>query len=224
MKTLLSLLFIALSGSIAFGQSGDVELLTKPIPHPYISLGPSLMPGGYAPLAYRAEGGIDLESNHFMLHALGAYDNGHKTDDNDQPNPKGHDRYLEGGAYFRAKSGWFVGAGWRWSELSTTNYSKAGSRPEFGGGYDLRSRDFSMRMETDWITAGDDWQNGSHGPIITVTFPAPCEKRHFFWRQSVGVYSFHDTVTDRTNLSLTRLERSNKSMDSNLDGGLLFRF
>lgn len=63
----------------------DVELLTRPIPHPYVCIGPSLMAGGYAPLAYRAEAGIDLESTHTVVRALGAYDNGHKTDDGDQP-------------------------------------------------------------------------------------------------------------------------------------------
>ncbi len=225
MKNLLSLFFIVVCGSVAFGQSGDVQLITEPIPHPYISFGPSLMPSGYASLAYRAEGGIDVESRHFMLHALGAYDNGRKVNDNDQPNPNGHDRYLEGGAYFRASSHWFVGAGWRWDELSTTNYNKAGSRPEFGGGYDwFVPGNFSMRIDAEWLTAGNDWQNGSHGPNVTVTFPAPSEKRHIFWRQSVGIYSFHETVTDPTNLALTQEQRSDKSIDATVEGGLILRF
>src|ERR1700733_15452656 len=109
------------------------ELLSAPIPHPYIYFGPSVMPGGYAPLAYRAETGIDLESSHAIVRALGAYDDGHKTNDGDQPNPNGHDRYLESAAYFRIRSRWFFGGGWRWSQLSTTNYTKDAARPEFGG-------------------------------------------------------------------------------------------
>jgi hypothetical protein len=72
------------------------------------------MGGGYAPLAYRAETGIDLESTHVIVRALAAYDDGHKTNDGDQPNPKGHDRYLESTAYFRIRSVWFFGGGWRW--------------------------------------------------------------------------------------------------------------
>jgi hypothetical protein len=225
MKNLLSLFFIVVCGSVAFGQSGDAQLITEPFPHPYISFGPSLMPAGYAPLAYRAEAGIDVESTHFMLHALGAYDNGRKDNDNDQPNPNGHDRYLEGAAYFRASSHWFVGGGWRWDELSTTNYFKSGSRPEFGGGYDwFVPGTFSMRIDAEWLTAGNDWQNGSHGPNVTVTFPAPSEKHHIFWRQSVGIYSFHETVTDPTNLALTQAQRSDKSIDATVDGGLILRF
>ena len=37
----------------------------------------------------------------------GAYDNGHKTDDGDQPNPNGHDRYLEGALLF-SRARWLV--------------------------------------------------------------------------------------------------------------------
>ena len=208
-----------------------VELLTQPIPHPYICIGPALMGGGYAPLAYRAEAGIDLESTHAVVRALGAYDNGHKTDDGDQPNPNGHDRYLEGASYFRVRAGWFFGMGWRWSQLSTTNYTKGGSRPEFGGGYDWSlgscdgcRRDFSMRVNVDWVTAGTDWQNGSHGPDTTLTFPSPREKRHWFWKQTIGVYRFHQTVTEPTNLPLVQFQRSKKDFDSTVDFGLVYRF
>jgi hypothetical protein len=217
-------------------------LLSRLIPHPYLSLGPSLMGGGYAALAFRAEGGLNVESERWVMKASAAYDNGHKVNDNDQPNPKGHDRYLEGGIYFRPASlpakmeflgsgHWFVGAGWRWSQLSTTNYTKGGSRPQIGGGYDLvmRScpeckRDFSMRIAMDWVMAGNDWQNGSHGPEITISFPTPREKRHLFWQERLGVYRYHQSITDSSNLALTQLQRSQKSMDSFLETGILYRF
>jgi len=212
-------------------DDGREEWLTVPIPHPYLSFGPSLMEDGYAPLAYRTEVGIDMESSHAIVSALGAYDNGHKSDDGDQPNPKGHDRYLGADAYFRSSRGWFVGMGWRWSQLSTTNYTKGGNRPEFGGGYDwiVRScdgcrRDFSMRINIDWVTSGTDWQNGSHGPNTTLTFPSPREKRHWFWRQMIGVYRFHQTVTEPTNLPLVNFQLSKRYITSVLDSGVLYRF
>jgi hypothetical protein len=44
-------------------------------------------------------------------------------------------------------------------------------------------RDFSMRIAMDWVMAGSDWQNGSHGPEITVSFPTPREKRHLFLQE-----------------------------------------
>ena len=84
-----------IGGSVSQGNS-EMQLLQNLIPHPYLYFGPSAsVGGGYAPLAYRAEGGIDSESPHAIFSILGAYDNGHKTDDNDQPNPNGHHRYWK---------------------------------------------------------------------------------------------------------------------------------
>ncbi len=232
---LLSLAGDTVGQSVVAGASnGDPEVLTKPVPHPYIALGPALMSGGYAPLAYRAEVGIDLESTHAIFRALAAYDNGHKINDNDQPNPKGHDRYLETAAYYRFRGrlgGWFVGTGWRWNQLSTTNYTKGGTKPEFGGGYDLVThrcevckRDFSMRINVDWVMAGTDWQNGVHGPAMTFSFPAPSEKRHWLFRESLGVYRFYTTVTEPQNLALTQSQRDNRAFTSTADFALVYRF
>jgi hypothetical protein len=189
------------------------------------------MGGGYAPLAFRGEVGIDLESTHAIFRALGAYDNGHKTNDGDQPNPKGHDRYLEAAVYYRATRGWFLGAGWRWSQLSTTNYTKGGNRPEFGGGYDFVRhpcdgcrRDFSMRIGADWVMAGTDWRNGSHGPAFSMTIPAPNEKRHWFFHERIGVYRFYTTVTAPADVELTRTQRAQRSFTSTGDIGVVYRF
>lgn len=96
---LLSLAGDTVGQSVVAGASnGDPEVLTNPVPHPYIALGPALMSGGYAPLAYRAEVGIDLESTHAIIRALAAYDNGHKINDNDQPNPEGPRPLLGNGS------------------------------------------------------------------------------------------------------------------------------
>jgi hypothetical protein len=224
------------SNSYASEGSSDREtLLAKPIPHPYVLLGPSLMGMGYARLAYRAEAGIDVESTHFLLHALGAYDDGHKTNDGDQPNANGHDRYLEGAAYYRLTvdrlRGLFLGAGYRWNQLSTTNYTKGAGRYEWGLGYDLflRScarcyRDFSMRLGMDWITEGKDWQNGVHGPEIQLTFPAPIENRHWFWTDRVDLFSFHQTVTEPGNLPLLKSQLSNTGFSVSCQFGVIYRF
>jgi hypothetical protein len=207
------------------------------IPMPYLSVGPSFKGGlGYAEFAYRAEAGLNLEGTHLVFRALGAYDNGRKVNDNDQPNPKGHDRYLESAIYFRpARRGWsrqlYFGGGFRWNQLSTTNYTKGGSRYELGGGYDWFQRiceacrrDFSMRVTVDWITAGTDWQNGSHGPNMIFTMPSPREKRHWFWRESVGMYRFHTSITEPGNVSLTRQQLAARSYGGVVDTAVLYRF
>jgi len=218
-------------------STSDLEpLLNTFVPHPYGMIGPSFMGGGYAVLAYRAETGFHVESRQWVMKASAAYDNGHKVNDGDQPNPKGHDRSLESAIYFRPPiaplSGhWFIGGGFSWSQLSTTNYTKSGSRPLIGGGYDLAlracaacRRDFSMRIAVDWLTAGSDWENGSHGPQITFSLPGLREQRHWFWQQRLGIYRYHDTVTDRTNVSLTQEQRSQGHLDSFVDFGIIYRF
>lgn len=206
------------------------------IPVPFLYLGPSIMGGGYAPLAYRVEGGVGMEATHIVFQALGAYDNGHKVYDGDQPNPKGRDRYLDSGLYFRpARHGWsrqlYFGGGYTWTQLSTTNYTKGAGRAQIGGGIDwfVRTCDpcrrvFSMRVSMDWQTVGQDWQNGSHGPNMGFVIPSPREKRHWFYREQVGVYRFHETVTEPYDLPLTRLQRSDKSSDEFIDMGILYRF
>lgn len=213
------------------------------VPRPYLLIGPALGGGGYRPLALLLEGGINVESRHFVMNAEAAYDNDRKTNDNDQPNPKGHDRHLQGTIAFRPSSfpkalrflgdpaHWYFGAGYRWNQLSTTNYMKSGSRPQFGGAYDLviRScsicrRDFSVRMAMNYFTAGNDSQNGSHGIEMGFTFPTPREDRHWFWRQRIEVSRFHTTVTDPTDTPLTREQKSHKGMNSSGDFGVVYRF
>lgn len=202
------------------------------LPHPYLLFGPALGGGGYRALALLFEGGIDLESHLWHMNASAAYDNDRKTDDGDQPNPKGHDRYLQGNINFRPFGRrWFFGAGYRWNQLSTTNYAKAGNRPQFGGGYDFVTRpcsscrrDFSMRLGLTYFTAGDDWQNGSHGVEIEMMMPTPREKRHWFYRQRMLVYRFHETVTEVNDPALTEQQRADKGFDASADFGILYRF
>jgi hypothetical protein len=226
-RKLASLVFAGACFSSAFGQSisgtsgKDIKVLTKLIPHPYFYLAPaSSAGGGYSSAAYRAEAGIDVEGTHVLFRGLGAYEDARKTDDNDQPNLKGHERYLEGAAYYRVAHGWFVGMGWRWDRLSTTNYSKSACRPEIGGGFEV----MHMRTNLDWVMAGTDWQNGSHGPAITMTIPTPREKRHWFFRSSISIYRFHTTVTEPDNLALIQEQRGQQHFAGFADTGLVYRF
>ena len=210
--------------------------MTKLTPHPYIFCGPSLMGAGYSTLAYRGESGISVESTRFLGSFIVGYDDGHQRNDGNQPNPKGHDRYMDLDLGLRlAESGLlgklFFGLGERWNELSTTKYTKTANRPQFGGGFDIVhhpcsrcGRDFSMRFQVDWVTTGDDWQNGSHGPDITIFLPSPRERRHVFYRQSFAVYLAHATVTDRSNRPLVQSEQADRAFTFYANFGLFYRF
>jgi hypothetical protein len=203
------------------------------IPRPFFYAGAGLMGGGYAPLAAGAGGGLRIDSRRLLASAEGSYDNGRKTDDGDQPNPKGHDRGLDGAAYFRLSSGWFLGAGARWSQLSTTNYTKTGWRPTLGGGKDYFHRkcagedcipDFSMRLGVDYVTPGTDHCNAVQGPLISLYMPSPSAKGHFFFRMTEGIYEFHETVTEPSNALLTRQQTGDRSVTSSGELTLMYRF
>lgn len=216
-------------------DSAADDLMTSLVPHPYVYVAPFLMPAGYAIGAIRAEGGLNVESCHLVASGGAAYDNGRAARDNGPPNPKGHDRYLDGKIDFRPdrrfSGGIFFGVGWRWNQHSTTNYTKGGNRPQFGGGYDLIQRpcstcrpDFSMRFEGNWFTAGNDWQDGSHGMEISISLPSPRETRHLFFQERVAVFTSHQTVTDRSNIQMALSQRAHRSVTCAVSLGIVYRF
>lgn len=203
------------------------------LPRPFVYAGAGLMGSGYATLAATAGAGLRIDSRRFLFSAEGSYDNGHKTNDNTGPNPKGHDRGLAGAAYYRFLSGWFLGAGARWSQLSSTNYTKTAWRPTFGGGKDYFHNtcsledcvsDFSMRLVVDYVLPGTDHVNAVQGPLLSFYVPSPSAKGHIFFRETLGLYEFHDTVTDPSNLALTRRQIGHRSATSFGEFTLMFRF
>jgi hypothetical protein len=214
-------------------EETDLQPSGNLLPRPFAYAGAGLMGGGYAPLAWEGGGGLRIDSRHLLASAEGWYDNGHKTNDGDQPNPKGHDRGLVGSAYFRLKSGWFAGVGARWNQLSTTNYTKSGWRPTFGGGGDYFHKkcafedcisDFSMRLGVDYLLPGTDHVNALQGPLVSVYFPSPSAKGHIFFRETIGIYEFHETVTEPSNLTLTRQQIGHRSVTSFGELTLMYRF
>ena len=203
------------------------------LPRPYVFVGPEGMGSGYAPFAALAGAGVRIDSAHFILDTKAWYDNGHKSGEPGKPNPKGHDRGLVGSMYYRLPSGWAFGGGASWSQLSTSNYTKSSWRPTFGGSKDLFLGDcqtaecsgqFTMRVGADYVLPGTDWQNGSQGPSLMVYIPSPSLKRRLFFREQLGIYRYHDTVTDRTDPLLTREQTSKHAFDSFLELTVMYRF
>ena len=207
-----SFLFTLILGSLLHGQGI--------VPRPYAFAGPKQMGGGYAPFALVGGGGVRIDSTHFQLDGNAWYDTGRKTNDNNQPNPRGRDRGLAGAAYYRLPAGWAFGVGARWNELSTTNYHKSAVHPTFGGSKDYFrtgcvgegcGRPFSARVAVDYVMKGTDWKNGSQGTLCTLYVPSPSAKAHVFYRETMGVYRVYDTVTDRADHALTLQQMSNHS-------------
>lgn len=71
---------------------------------------------------------------------------------------------------------------------------------------------------------GTDWENGSHGPALTITLPTPREKRHWFFRYDFFAYRFHDTVTEPDNWPLSVSQRAQHHLDGGGNIGLIYRF
>jgi hypothetical protein len=215
-------------------RSNTGEPNTSLVPRPFVYSGLELNGAGYAPLAGTAGVGLRVDSLHLLANTEASYDNAHKSNDNDQPNPKGHDRGLDGSSYYRLSSGWYFGGGWRWSQLSTTNYTKSGSRPSFGGGRDYFHQacagedcatDFSMRLGIDYVLPGTDHTNALQGPMISFYAPSPTARgHHVYVRETLGIYVCHDTITDPTNTILTRRQIGNRSVTSFSQFTVAYRF
>jgi len=191
------------------------------------------MGSGYATFAGLVGVGFRSDTEHLIFDAHGDYDNGHKVNDATERNVKGHDRALQGAVYYRLSSGWSFGGGAAWSQLSTTNYTKSAWRPTFGGSKDFFTRDcsedgcrhdFTMRIGADFVTKGSDWQNGSQGFAFSVYLPSPTAKRHLFYRETIGTYRFHDTVTDRTDPYLTGMEMNHHGLTTYAAFTMMYRF
>ena len=214
-------------------------------PRPFVYGGLGLNSGGYAPFSANGGAGLRIDTKHLIWAANVAYDNAHKSNDNTLNNNKGHDRGLGSSIYYRFNNGWFVGGGAGWSQLSTTNYAKQAFHPSLGGGTDYVHKEcaaencvpqWSMRLQVDYQLKGAEHvdpkgctvpngqcTNDLQGPEFTFYMPSPALAGHLFWRETAGVYMFHDTVTS-TDPSLTALQKSRRSVASFLEFTMMYRF
>ncbi|HEX6821524.1 MAG TPA: hypothetical protein VF123_05650 [Candidatus Sulfotelmatobacter sp.] len=236
MRSYILLMFFFAASALHAQNFIDAALNSNPfIPRPYVFGGPTLMPGGYAPLAFLAGAGIRIDSEHFLFDVHALYDNGHKVNDNHQPNPKGHDRALNGSMYFRFPSGWSFGGGASWSQLSTTEYTKSSWHPRFGGNRDFFVKNciaencqgqYTMRIGADYFFGGNNRDNGTQGVFLTLHIPSPSLNRHFFFREKVAIYRYHDTVTTtpEINRDVFNREMGTHHFDSYMEATIMYRF
>jgi hypothetical protein len=65
--------------------------------------------------------------------------------------------------------------------------------------------------------------NDLEGPMISFYLPSPAAAGHLFWRETAGIYTFHDTLTS-TDPSLTALQKSHRSTAALLEFTMMYRF
>jgi hypothetical protein len=211
--------------SPAAGQAFvPVEVGQSWVPHPLIFIGPSLVGNGYQNVAGRLGLGFIVNSRRMIGDFEGSYMNARKTDDNTIGNRKGHERFLEGRVFYPWRPWLYFGGGAQWSETSTTNYVKSAWRPGFGVGGDHFATDWSYRWQVLYLLPGTDKSNGLQGPELQLWLPSPASRSHFFYRQTLGIYELHTTVTDPTNATLTTAQMGDRHSATFLDFAVGWRF
>lgn len=67
--------------------------------------------------------------------------------------------------------------------------------------------------------------NGVQGPELTLQMPSPADSRHhWFVRYTLGVYEFHTTITEPSNLPLTAEQDSSRHAMGTFDALVGYRF
>lgn len=202
----------------AFGQSW---------PMPYAFGGLDLHGGGgYAPFAVVAGGGIDNEYNHWWWQAEGMWDNGKKNNDNTGQD-SGYTERAGIRGFYRLPSGWYAGAGTSYTLLLTKLYNKSAWHPRLGVGRDCTLWHVPGRYQLEYVFPGTDTANAVQGAEITFIFPGYNPKmfkpRHVFFRERLGMFEAHETVTS-TDPVLTIKQQSTRSVFSELQFTLEYRF
>jgi hypothetical protein len=158
-------------------------------PRPFVYGGLALSRGGYDPAGGIVGTGLGLESAKVLFWAEASADNLRKQDSG-----TGRGLALKSRIFFTTSRGFFFGGGAQWSKLTTVLYSKQAWRPTFGGGKDFIREDFSMRAQVIYVLPGTDRLNASQGPEISLWLPSPAQGRHWFYRQTLGLYETHQTA------------------------------
>jgi hypothetical protein len=246
------LIGLGISGSQAFAQNEVLPTSVSgpsgpkiPWPHPFLLAGLGVNGAGYSSISGNVGGGLRIDTTHLIWTASAGYDTARKANDNTVDNVSGHSRSLDSSIYYRFQNGWFAGGGAGWTQLSTTNYSKQAFRPSVGGGKDYFHNqcaaedcvnEWSMRWQVDYTLKGaehvdprgctvPDGQctNDLQGPMVSLYLPSPALARHVFWRTTLGIYTFHTTVTS-TDPYLTSIQKGQRSVTAVLDFAMMYRF
>lgn len=221
----LAILTVALAVSSCAQESALATPASQSwIPHPVLFAGPSLVGNGYQSLAGTVGGGLLLNSRPLVADLEAYYMNAKKTDDKTIDNASGHERYLRGRLFYRLRPDLYFGGGAQWSETATTNYRKQSWRPSFGAGGDHFANSWSFRWQALYILPGNDRSNALQGPELQFWFPSPASKSHLFFRETIGIYEFHTTVTDPSNLQLTAAQQSERHIGTFVDFTIGWRF
>lgn len=189
------LLAALLLPTLSLAQANSPEIASSWVPRPMLFGGLSLYGNGYQTVAGNVGGGLLLNHNKLIGDLEAFYANATKVNDGTGNNPKGHERFLRGRLFYPFSRALYAGGGVQWSETSTTNYTNKYWRPTVGVGGDHFGESWSCRWQGMYIFPGTDHLHALQGPEIQFWLPSPASNRHFFFRETLGIYEFHQTTT-----------------------------
>jgi hypothetical protein len=183
--------FVA-QGSAASGSQSSAPELTElksfwPRSYAYGGFAPS-EGAGYSTAAGTAGAGLDCETSRLIALTQFAVEDAHKLDSG-----TGAEAHFMTRLFVRAPASWYFGGGAQWNDLDTVLYSKHSWRPGFGAGKDFLREAFSARAQALYLLPGTDHLNGLQGPELSLWVPSPATHHHWFYRQVLGIYEFHQT-------------------------------
>lgn len=143
---------------------------------------------GYSAAAGTLGAGLDFETSRLIALTQVAVEDAHKLDSG-----TGAEAHFMTRLFVRAPGSWYLGGGAQWNDLDTAIYSKHSWRPGFGAGKDFIRETFSARAQALYLLPGTDHLNAVQGPELSLWIPSPATHRHWFYRQVLGIYEFHQT-------------------------------
>jgi hypothetical protein len=191
----------------------DKPILNSRVPRPYGFADLKLNGAGYKVFSQTLGVGLDFNTTRISGIAEVYGDNARKSDTGTGSTIGGAAR-----AFYHVRRGWYVGAGAQWSKLDTSIYSKQAFRPTFGGGKDIFRSSLSARMQVMYILPGTDRLNAAQGPEFSLWFPSPAKNGHWFYRETLGVYEFHQTAVPGNSGD------QNRGRTAFLSFGVVYRF
>lgn len=194
----------------------------SPKPYPYVFGGIALYNHGMGYHTYAATvgGGVRLESPRLIFNSEVWADNARKLDSH-----TGHNLGLRSIIGYRVPgSTLYLGGGSSFSELKTAPYVKRGWRPRVVADFDVPKSDRYFHLQADYVFPGQDKSNGVHGMEVRMFIPSMSRPGRWFFRETLSIYRFHDTITDPEDTALTARQRGHKSMGAVLDFTLIYRF
>ena len=217
MRSRMKFLAILLMFIPTLSHTRDKTDFTSPV-HVFVAGGPILNGSGFASVGVTVNAGGIVDAPHFFSYSEAGYETSGRLNGSPDTNSAGHTRSLANQTLVRIGN-WYTGVGVDWNKLYTPDHNRSNVHPKATVGREFDSG-YVDKVLVSYVAPGTDWANGLQGFEAQGWWTG----KHIFLRMTLGAYRYHATVTDRTNIQMRDYEWSNKSMTSQFQIVLGWRF